>query len=254
MSVRPRHSTDRPDSDACQHAPRSLSAWTVSSFAISQPTPTVVCLLLRLAVAFAFATTRMPKQAADDPRALLRSAVSAIEGDSVPKVAARWRARVARDSSDRPAAFGLATVARLSYDYPDAERGYTRLFNGAHDRYAVYARLGIALGFEMRSFNRDAVSAFDRARNAAHELGDRIAESEALLHLAWIRGAIDGIRTMEALLDTVVPLLPDSVLDLQAALVNRRARTSSMHGRTAESFAKADSSKPWWSAIFPTRP
>jgi tetratricopeptide (TPR) repeat protein len=128
------------------------------------------------------------------------------------------------------------------YDYSAAERGYARLFNGAHDRYAVYARLGIALGFEMRSFNRDAVSEFDRARKAAHELGDRIAESEALLHLAWIRGATDGIPTMEALLDTVAPLLPDSVLDLQAALVNRRARISSMRGRTAESFAKADSS------------
>jgi len=184
----------------------------------------------------------MTEQAADDPRALLRSSVNAVEGDSVPKVAARWRARVARDSSDRAAAFGLATVARLTYDYSAAERGYARLFNGANDRYAVYARLGIALGFEMRSFNRDAVSEFDRARKAAHELGDRIAESEALLHLAWIRGATDGIPTMEALLDTVAPLLPDSVLDLQAALVNRRARISSMRGRTAESFAKADSS------------
>ena len=167
--------------------------------------------------------------------------MSAIEGDSVSKVTARWKARVARDSSDRAAAFGLATVARLTYDYPAAERGYTRLFNGAHDRYAVYARLGIALGFEMRSFDRDAVSEFDRARNAAHELGDRsLKPKRCCISLGFAAPSTEFLRWRHC-----------STQSRRSYRIPRRspgsARQSpgthaSMRGRTAESFAKADSS------------
>jgi hypothetical protein len=47
------------------------------------------------------------------------------------------------DSTDRGALLGLATLARLTYDYPTAERLYGSLVAAARpDRYAAFARLG----------------------------------------------------------------------------------------------------------------
>jgi hypothetical protein len=79
-----------------------------------------------------------------EPPAIVREARLAVEGDSAPRVGARWSARLARDSTDSAALLGLATLARLTYDYPLAERLYRRLAAGPADRFAVYARLGLA--------------------------------------------------------------------------------------------------------------
>src|SRR5689334_3912312 len=63
----------------------------------------------------------------DAPRAVVRRAVAAVEGDSVAVVRARWAARLRSRPDDREAAFGLATLARLTYAYPDAERRFGAL-------------------------------------------------------------------------------------------------------------------------------
>ena len=63
-------------------------------------------------------------------RDVVRHAVRAVEGDSSDAVRARWAARIASDSTDRAALLGLATLARLGYDYPASDRLYPRLFAG----------------------------------------------------------------------------------------------------------------------------
>jgi len=77
---------------------------------------------------------------AEDPRATVRAAALAVQGDSASRLDARLRARVARDPNDRPALLGIATLARLRYDYPAAESTYRRLLTRPDDRYAVVPR------------------------------------------------------------------------------------------------------------------
>jgi CHAT domain-containing protein len=200
--------------------------------------------VLHLLLAFGLATINSPSiaQRGDDPRVLVRTAARAVEGDSAPRLRARWTARLSNDSSDRAALFGLATLSRLTYDYPAAESTYRRLFAVAHDRYAVYARLGLGSALEMRSLSREAAPEFERARSAAREVGDHTAEAEALLQLSSIRGRLEGVRVIEQLLDTVALLLPDTVLDLQSALLTRRARALMLRGKAADAVAAAESS------------
>ena len=75
------------------------------------------------AARFALVVAR-PSVHDDDPRVIILSGLHAVEGDSVTTVGARWEARLRRDSTDRGALFGLATLARLTYHYPTAERGF----------------------------------------------------------------------------------------------------------------------------------
>lgn len=78
-----------------------------------------------------------------------------------------------------PHGWALATLARLQYDYPAAESTYRALVAGPADRVTAYAHLGLAQGFEARSFSSDARPAYLRARTAARDLGDPITEADA---------------------------------------------------------------------------
>src|SRR4051812_25308371 len=91
----------------------------------------------------------------DDPRAVVRAAAAAVRTDSVAAFRARWQHRLAADSTDRAAALGLATLARLTYDYSEANRIYRAMVpaDGPSDRYAVYAWLGWGQGYE--EYGRD---------------------------------------------------------------------------------------------------
>ena len=87
----------------------------------------------------------------DDPPAVVRAATLAVEGDSAAALRARWAGRRAADSLDRAATLGLATLARLTYDYPAADRLYralTTIDSTRPDRFAAYARLGRAWGLD----------------------------------------------------------------------------------------------------------
>ena len=55
-------------------------------------------------------------QAPEPPRQVMRHARAAVEGDSVPAARSAWSERLSRDSSDRAAILGLATMARLTAD------------------------------------------------------------------------------------------------------------------------------------------
>lgn len=188
--------------------------------------------LLALAPA-AFPCGWLRAQDPDDPREVVRRAVASVEGDSARSVRSGWEARLRRDSTDRAALLGLATLARLTYDYPAAERLYRRLLpaDGAPDRYAAYAHLGAALGFDIRSRNAEAGAEFTAAREAAVAAGDRVAEGEALVHLTFNRGRLRGVDVAEATLDSASRLIPESELALQARIAERRAIIASLRGR-----------------------
>ncbi|HEV8215260.1 MAG TPA: hypothetical protein VGP95_05485, partial [Gemmatimonadaceae bacterium] len=111
--------------------------------------------MLRSLLLFALATAHQnPAQPGDEPRSVVRAATRAIEGDSAARVETRWRARLARNANDRASLLGLATLARLRYDYPSSESTYRRLLIGAPDGYSAYARLGLADGDETRGIAR----------------------------------------------------------------------------------------------------
>lgn len=155
----------------------------------------------------------------DSARAVVRTAVRAVERDGGATLEAAWRARVAGNPADRAAALGLATLSRLTYDYPDAERRYRALAGAAGaapDGYATYARLGQADALYERGLMSAADSEYVLARADARRTGDPLAEAEALLGLAFLRANSDGIPTGFALADSAGRLIPDAAPDVRA--------------------------------------
>jgi hypothetical protein len=71
----------------------------------------------------------------------VRAAERAVSDDSAESLASRWRAALARDSSDRAALLGLATLANLQYDFPTSERLLSKLLGqteASPDRWRVF--------------------------------------------------------------------------------------------------------------------
>jgi tetratricopeptide (TPR) repeat protein len=162
----------------------------------------------------------------DGARRYLREARLAVERDSAPSATARWSAALARDSTDRGALFGLATLARLSNDDTTAVVLYHRLISSSGrdgDAYATYAHLGLARIL----FDRAALMAADTAARAAlagaRARHDGAAEGEALLAVADAR--MDGdARIGRAYLDSALRALPTAATDVGAEVRCRRAR------------------------------
>jgi tetratricopeptide (TPR) repeat protein len=190
-----------------------------------------------------------PADTVEPAHGIVREAVRAVEGDNTTAVRARWTARLARDTADHAALLGLATVARLTYDYVTSDRLYPRLFDvqGARaDAYAAYARLGRAWSLEERGQSEAASDAFAHARKTARAAGDRAAEAEALIGLAFAGGAVEGLAAVKAILDSAAPLIPTASLDLQAERGWRRAMARAMladSGATAEAVASVELAK-----------
>ena len=180
-------------------------------------------------------------------RDAVRRAVHAVETDSVGAAQARWSARLQPDSADLAALLGLATLARLTYDYPTSDRLYLlQLFSADSlrpDPYAVYARLGHAWSLEERGRSEAAGDEFARARHAARTAGEPLAEAEALIGLAFARGPTEGMMVAKAILDTAGPLIPVSALDLRAERGWRRAMIRALlgdSGATAEAVTSVE--------------
>jgi CHAT domain-containing protein len=182
----------------------------------------------------------------DRAKVVVRQAVHAVEGDSIAPVRARWSIRLQRDSTDRVALLGLATLARLTYDYAISDRLYPLLFSAdaVHpDPYAAYSRLGRAWSLEERGQSDAAGDEFARARRVAHTARDPAAEAEALIGLAFARGPTQGMAAAKAILDTAGPLIPSSAPDLQAERGWRRAMIRALladSGATAEAIASIE--------------
>ena len=200
----------------------------------------IVSLLLTASVTAPRADTA---EAAPD---VVRQARLAVEGDSLAPVRRRWSVRLLQDSTDRPALLGIATLARLTYDYLSSDRLYARLFSADSarpDPYAAYGRLGRAWSLEERGQSDAAGDEFARARRVAREAGERGAEAEALIGLAFARGPTEGLAVAKAILDTAGRVIPASAVDLQAERGWRRAMIRALladSGATAEAAASIE--------------
>ncbi|HZS60510.1 MAG TPA: CHAT domain-containing protein [Gemmatimonadaceae bacterium] len=144
-----------------------------------------------------------------DPRAAVRAARRAVEGDS------------AAASAARSSQLGLATIARLTYHYEEAERLYAAIGG-------VYADLGRGWAGVDRDFVPVAESAFVRADRETH---DPLAKAEALIGLTMLRAATGGIPVGFTLLDSAERLLPRDELELRAEIAFRRATLAAIVSR-----------------------
>lgn len=189
------------------------------------PLPLTAFLLVFRAV---LASASYAAAAADEPRLVVREAALAVRGDSVAAVRERWTARLRRDSTDRAAELGLATLARLTYDFPDAERRYRRLFatdTSRADEYDAYARIGLGIAIESQWLGaEDAVALYAQALASARRAGNRAAGGTAHLRLGEALGRRGRRREALAHLDTAMRVLPADVGDVRAALRCRRAQ------------------------------
>ena len=201
-------------------------------------------LLCTLAIAQTLAVTPTPAGALDDPRAVVRDATRAVENDGAAGLRALWEARLLRDSTDRAALLGLATLSRLTYDYPNAEALYRRLSEptaSPPDGSAIYARLGQAWALEERGFSERAEAEFEAVRKAARAGRNNAAEAEALIALSFVAGRVSGVPAGLALLDRALRLIPEGALDLQSHLLSHRAGLRGVSG-APEAMADAEAS------------
>ncbi|HET7459397.1 MAG TPA: CHAT domain-containing protein [Gemmatimonadaceae bacterium] len=202
---------------------------------------------LTLALAAAASPAARPHVATSstaDPRAVVREATRAVERDGVAAaLRARLTERLRADTADRDAMLGMATLSRLTYDYDDAERRYRSLFEGApsSDRYAVYARLGLAQAQDTHGRRPGQERLLDDARAGAHAAGDRAAEGEALYWQSQSLGSVYGGGFAIAKADSALAVLPADVVELRATCRCRRAQVLAVMGQpgAADSIAAA---------------
>jgi tetratricopeptide (TPR) repeat protein len=187
-----------------------------------------------LAIAFLLPGVTVPIQAPDDPRAIVAAAERAVTDDSAEVASARWRAALARDSSDRAATLGLATLARMAYDFPTAERLLQRLLaggSGAPDRWRVQARLGLYRVAFAEGNDVKARGYLDSTVADARRIGDRGGEADAMMGLTSVRGP--GAASLLATLDTLDALLPPGDGRDRAESLCRRGLYTGIGGDTA---------------------
>lgn len=173
-------------------------------------------------------------QTPDDPRTIVLAAERAVSDDSADVGSARWRAALARDSSDRTALLGLATLARMTYDFPTAERLLGRLLAqrpGTLDRWEVQARLGLYRVAFAQGDDGRARGFLDSAVADARRIGDRGGEADAMMGFTSVRGPAAG--TLLAALDTLDALLPSGDGRDRAESLCRRGLYTGIGGDTA---------------------
>jgi CHAT domain-containing protein/tetratricopeptide (TPR) repeat protein len=144
-------------------------------------------------------------------RDVVRTAERALADDSAAVVTARWLEAIRRDSTDRVAVLGLASLARLTYDFAAAERlfaGIVARSGPTPDEWSVQARLGlyrVALG---QGDYRRADSLLTTAIAESRRIGDRGGEIDALIGFSNTRSATGGLEAALSALDSLETLLP----------------------------------------------
>ncbi len=184
--------------------------------------------MLVLALAFLLQSAPPSEETIARLRGVVAGATRAVEGDSVPKVERAWQARAGRDPS---ALLGLATLARLTYDYPNADRIYLLLQSRAPQPPSpahLYATLGLALSRAARQEFGPAIALLESARKEADALKDPRASVEARLTLAALTARTVGLDSARAVLTGAAALVPEADTALLAR--TRCAQASLLRG------------------------
>jgi CHAT domain-containing protein len=159
------------------------------------------------------------------PQAVILAAEQAVTARRAAVVRQDWLARLRRDPGNRLARLGVASFARLAYDYAAADSLIAPLLarpGSRPDSIAAWARIetAIATGQEWRV--RDADSLLFLAASEAATAGDGAAEGSALTRLALIRGRTEGVDAGIALIDRATRVIPaDDFADRALALAYR---------------------------------
>lgn len=159
----------------------------------------------------------------DSATSIVEQARSAVAGDSVNAVRARWERSASRDPA---ALLGLATLHRLTFDTDSAAVLYGHL--GAKPGLSRPLRLQAALGLGLAHFSArrmvEADSVLEELVEAASTPPvDAPVASEGLLVLALIRERTQGTDTALVLLERGEALVPPGA-PLAARFRCRRAR------------------------------
>lgn len=151
------------------------------------------------------------QQPSPGPRDVVQSAERAVQDDSVAIVRARWSEALGRDSTSREAALGLGSLARLTYDFPTAERLFGGILQHAGDRtdpWTVQARIGLYRVANARGNTTLADSLLTVALRDARRIGDRGGELDALIGLSGTRASSGPDEPALATLDSLRRILP----------------------------------------------
>ena len=130
------------------------------------------------------------QQSTPGPRDVVQSAERSVQDDSVAAVRTRWTEALRRDSTDRAAALGLASLARLTYDFATAERllnGMLARAGGTVDPWTVQATIGLYRVANASGNTTRADSLLNVAVREARRIGDRGGELDALIGLSGTR-------------------------------------------------------------------
>src|SRR5688500_998521 len=170
--------------------------------------------------------------AAANPDAMVREATRAVEAGSAAQARARYADRLRRSAADRDAILGLATVARLTYEFDEADGLYRRLTAGVppSDPHAIRARLGLAQAMDAHGVKQELEAQLDSARRGARLAGDRAAEAAAHFWMTHTLAGVYGGGYALAHLDTALALAPADARELYADARCRRGQIMGVIG------------------------
>jgi tetratricopeptide (TPR) repeat protein len=171
------------------------------------PKAAVAAVLVHLAALAAGAQAPPP-----DARTTVRDAAEAVLHGDAGRLTDAWGRAVARDAHDRLATLGLATVARLTLHYDEADRQYAILLDRSQpvDRITIYAGLGHGEGLVTRGALTAGDSVLERTALTARAAHDSVPLVRARLLQASARVLSEGSPAAIALLHGVDRLIPST--------------------------------------------
>lgn len=155
-------------------------------------------------------TAQRPASLPDQPGAVVRAAERAIATGRAAAVRQEWITRLRREPGNRLARLGVATFARLAYDYPAADSFAQPLIarpGTRPDAISAWARIETATARAQQWRFGEMDSLLTVAVNEAAAAGDGSAQGTALARLALIRGRTHGVDSGLALLDRATNVL-----------------------------------------------
>jgi CHAT domain-containing protein/tetratricopeptide (TPR) repeat protein len=150
-----------------------------------------------LSLLFAVALVLPQAKTVSDAAAVVREAAQAIPRGTERRLETAWLASVRRDPADRRALLGLATIARLTYQYDRADSLYLLVLArgpASPNSYSATARLGMAIWRSLGTERPRADSLYSLALAEGRELGDTRIVFDALMGLGQLRGRTVGPR------------------------------------------------------------